>query len=127
MDFETVWERVKQATKWRRQGDMATFLDVTDQTISGAKGRGTFPLEWAFKISGAFNVSTDWLMRGVEQTYGDQTGLTEEETILLEIYNDLSDDYKDELITSLRALIDLDQDSKKKRVVLLEKLRKGAG
>ncbi len=81
-------------------------------------------------IAQSTGISIDWLLTGEGPERRDQvsaSGLTEEEATLLEIYNDLSDDYKDELITSLKALIDLDQDSKKKRVVLLEKLRKGAG
>lgn len=89
-------------------------------------------------IAQSTGISIDWLLTGEGPMHRGQAtamsanegtaayGLTEEEATLLEIYNDLSDDYKDELITSLKALIDLDQDSKKKRVGLLEKLRKGA-
>ncbi len=80
-------------------------------------------------ISAKTGIFIDWLLTGKgpmhQNSIVSSSGLTEEEATLLEIYNDLSDDYKDELITSLKALIDLDQDSKKKRVALLEKLRKG--
>ena len=90
-------------------------------------------------IAKSTGVSIDWLLTGEAPMYRGQAtamtanegtapyGLTEEERVLLEIYNDLSDEYKDELITSLKALIDLDQDSRKQRVALLEKLRKSAG
>ncbi len=125
--FSPVWKRIQEGTGWNNQGDLASFLDINPSSISLAKRKGVFHLEWIFRVVQHFHLSFDWLISGEGMMQRDQTGLTEEETTLLEIYSDLSDEYKDELITSLKALIDLDQDSKKLRVALLEKLRRAAG
>ena len=64
MNFDEVWGRVCNATNWRKYGEMADYLKIKSPTISGAKNRGTFPIEWAFKIAQGFNLSTDWLLTG---------------------------------------------------------------
>jgi len=64
MNFDDVWGRVKQVTGWNKYGELASFIGTTPQSISGVKGRGAFPLEWAFKIARLYNSSTDWLMTG---------------------------------------------------------------
>jgi len=56
--------RVNTVTGWRFLREMGDFLEITSSTISGAKERGNFPVEWAFKIAQAFNTSTDWLLTG---------------------------------------------------------------
>lgn len=62
--FLQVQVRVNTVTGWRFLREMADFLGITPQSISGAKERGNFPVEWAFKIAQAFNTSTDWLLTG---------------------------------------------------------------
>ncbi len=44
--------------------DLADFLDIKSSSVSGAKRRGVFPLEWAFKVAQGHNLSTDWLATG---------------------------------------------------------------
>ncbi|MDD2467373.1 MAG: helix-turn-helix domain-containing protein [Desulfobulbus sp.] len=63
-EFEEVWVRVALVTRWEKQGQLADFLNITPQTVSGAKGRGSFPVEWAFKVASAYGASTDWLLTG---------------------------------------------------------------
>jgi len=62
--FYQVLDRCYKATGWRKQKDLATFLGIKSPSISGAKERGSFPIDWAFRIAQAFNVSTDWLLTG---------------------------------------------------------------
>lgn len=62
--FDDVWERVRQATCWEKDNQLATFLKVQPGTISGARQRNSFPIQWAYKIGQEFGCSTDWLMRG---------------------------------------------------------------
>lgn len=64
MNFDEVWERICELTRWRKFGDMADFLGITSQSVSGAKNRGTFPIEWAFKIGQNFGLSTEWILTG---------------------------------------------------------------
>ncbi|PKN16533.1 MAG: hypothetical protein CVU66_00585 [Deltaproteobacteria bacterium HGW-Deltaproteobacteria-23] len=66
MNFDEVWERLCKATGWRKMGEMADFLSIKSPSVSGAKSRGTFPIEWAFKIGQEFGLSTDWILTGKE-------------------------------------------------------------
>ncbi len=64
MNFDDAWERVKQITGWKKYGELAEFIGTTSQSLSGVKGRGAFPLEWAFKIARAYRSTTDWIVTG---------------------------------------------------------------
>ena len=56
--------RVRAVTGWERQHEIAAFLGIKASSVSGCKARDSFPVEWAFKIASAYNVSTDWLLTG---------------------------------------------------------------
>lgn len=62
--FDDVWERIRQVTKWGTYTDLANFLSISSSSITGAKDRGNWPIEWAFKIAQVYNVSIDWLLTG---------------------------------------------------------------
>ena len=62
--FEEAWARIVLVTGWAKQADLAKFLGIKSQTVSGVKKRGSFPVEWAFRIAQAYNLSTDWLLTG---------------------------------------------------------------
>ncbi len=62
--FEDVWERVRKATELRTQADMATFLNIKSPSITGAKQRGHFPLDWAYRISAKYGLGLDYLLHG---------------------------------------------------------------
>lgn len=64
MNFDDVWNRICVHTGWHKYGEMADFLSVSAQAVSGAKNRGMFPIEWAFKIAQGHDLSTDWLLTG---------------------------------------------------------------
>ncbi len=64
MNFDEAWERVSNALRWRKLGEMAEFLGITSQSVSGARNRGVFPIEWAFKIGQEFGLSTEWILTG---------------------------------------------------------------
>lgn len=71
MDFDGVFERIKKVTGWRTQSALADHLGITQGAIGGAKTRGKFPLEWAWKISQEFGVSFEFIMKGKDQSFGD--------------------------------------------------------
>jgi hypothetical protein len=62
--FNEVWDRVVLLTEWQRLLQMADFLGFSSASISGAKKRGFFPVEWAIKIAHGYKGSTDWLLTG---------------------------------------------------------------
>ncbi len=62
--FDEVWERIRQATPLRSQADLAAALEIKSPSISGAKLRGAFPLDWAFRIALLHGLSLDYLLRG---------------------------------------------------------------
>lgn len=64
MEFEAVWKRIKETTGWSKFSDLAEYLDIKSQSVSGAKKRGGLPLEWVFKVAQGYQVSTDWLLTG---------------------------------------------------------------
>lgn len=62
--FDAVWERIKQVTDWQKDNQLAAFLEVQPGTVSGARQRNSFPIQWAFKIGQEYHCNTDWLMTG---------------------------------------------------------------
>lgn len=64
MNFDEVWTRICEITGWRKSGQMADFLEIKSQSVSGAKSRGQFPIEWAFKIGQEYGLSTEWILTG---------------------------------------------------------------
>ena len=64
MGFRDRWNRVRQVTRLKKQSQLAEFLGVSSSNTSQAKLKDRFPLQWAFKIGQAFNISTDWIMTG---------------------------------------------------------------
>lgn len=63
--FNEVWQRICKATSWTKQGQLAEYLDIAPQSVSGAKARGSFPIEWALKVANGFDASTDYLLFGM--------------------------------------------------------------
>lgn len=55
---------MRHLTGWSKKGELADFLGIKRQSVSGAVRRGVFPLEWAYKIAIAFDSSTDWVIDG---------------------------------------------------------------
>lgn len=62
--FDAAWERVKAVTGWKKQSELAAFLGIKAPNVSGAKDRGTFPYDWARKLSLAYAVNAEWLLSG---------------------------------------------------------------
>lgn len=60
--FTESWDRVKEITGWRKDNELAKFLEISGSSVSGTKGRGNFPIEWAHKIALAYESSTDWIL-----------------------------------------------------------------
>ena len=65
-DFNKVWGRIRKVTGWKRYGQFAEFLNIRSASVSGAKSRGAMPIEWALRVAQSRNISTDWLLTGVE-------------------------------------------------------------
>jgi hypothetical protein len=64
--YEPVWERIKSKTGWERHLELADFLDITSATVSHAWKKGSFPIQWAFKVAQVYDCSTDWLLTGAD-------------------------------------------------------------
>ena len=50
LSFDRAWRRVRELTGLKTQAELAHTLGVTSSGISDAKKRGTFPLEWIYKL-----------------------------------------------------------------------------
>jgi len=62
--FDQIWSRICQSTGWKKQHELAAFLNIKPASVSGAKARGNFPVEWAFRVAQTYDLSTDWLVTG---------------------------------------------------------------
>lgn len=71
MGFDDVFDRIKKITGWRTQTALAEGLGITQGSIAGAKTRGKFPLEWAWKIAQDYGVSFEFIMKGDDRSYSD--------------------------------------------------------
>lgn len=61
-DFATVWNRLRRSTPLRSQQDLAAALGITPPTVSEAKKRGVFPLEWTYRLARLFQLRLDDLL-----------------------------------------------------------------
>jgi hypothetical protein len=64
MIFAGCWERIKKATGMRRQSQLAAFLDISASSVTEAKNRDSFPLDWVQKIAREYDLSMDWILTG---------------------------------------------------------------
>jgi hypothetical protein len=78
MNFDEVWERVRSRTGWRKYGEMADFLGIRSQSVSSARNKGLFLVEWAFKIAQKYDISTDWLLTGRHPGAGESAHIDED-------------------------------------------------
>ncbi|MDH4318949.1 MAG: helix-turn-helix domain-containing protein [Desulfobulbaceae bacterium] len=62
--YDDVWQRICTVTNWTKQIELANYLGIDSSSVSGAKSRKIFPIEWAFKVAQGFDTSTDYLLTG---------------------------------------------------------------
>lgn len=62
--FDELWGRVQLLTGWKNYVDLSEYIGITQQSVSGAKKRGFFPIEWAYKVARGYKGSTDWILTG---------------------------------------------------------------
>lgn len=64
ISFDPAWGRICTITGWSKYGELASFLQIEAGSVSGAKRRGSIPIEWLYEIGQHYNVTTDWLATG---------------------------------------------------------------
>ena len=72
--FDDVWKRICSVTHWKNQSDLAGFLGIKSPSVTGAKNRGTFPIEWAVKLALDYNINITWLLTGEGSKYCGKQG-----------------------------------------------------
>lgn len=60
--FDKVFDVVKNNTSIETQKDLALVLGVTQQSISDARTRGRFPMEWLIKMCVIYNINLDAML-----------------------------------------------------------------
>lgn len=60
--FDKVFEVVKANTEIKTQNDLALVLSVTQQSVSDARTRGRFPMEWLIKMCVIYNINLDSML-----------------------------------------------------------------
>ena len=76
--FIDVWNRIVVLTGWQNYVQLAEFLGFSSSSISGAKNRGFFPIEWAYNVAHHYNGVTDWLLTGEGPIYKGEADKREE-------------------------------------------------
>lgn len=69
INFDEIFERIKQATKTRTQVELAEVLDIRQSSISDAKRRNSVPSDWYIKLFEQFGLNPDWLKKGSGPMY----------------------------------------------------------
>lgn len=64
INFDEIFERIKQATNTRTQVELAEVLDIRQSSISDAKRRNSVPADWYMKLFESFGLNPDWLKKG---------------------------------------------------------------
>jgi hypothetical protein len=62
--FDSVFSRLMAAVGTKKAVDVANALEISQQSISGAKAKQKIPEGWLTSISDKFGVSVDWLRTG---------------------------------------------------------------
>lgn len=73
--FDAVWDRLKKIAGFKRQADLAEALKITGSSVSGAKQRGLFPLEWAYKLALTKQISLDYILKGEQESAAVTSGV----------------------------------------------------
>ena len=60
--FDKVFDVVKNNTSIDTQKDLALVLGVTQQSVSDARTRGRFPMEWLIKMCVIYNINLDLML-----------------------------------------------------------------
>lgn len=87
---------------------LATACGVSDQAVTGWTKTGRINKKNLPAIAQALGVSVDWLLTGREPPSGstdaaNEEALSRQEQIILELFRDLTDDQKAEVVRSLEA------------------------
>lgn len=70
--FDKVFDVVKANTEIKTQNDLALVLSVTQQSVSDARTRGRFPMEWLIKMCVIYNINLDAMLGLNGNGHGDQ-------------------------------------------------------
>ena len=62
--FDEVWDRLRQTLGIKRQVQLAEMLGISSPSITDAKQRGLFPLNWAYILASKYNISLDFILLG---------------------------------------------------------------
>lgn len=102
--IEYVLERLKAVLDAPSDSALSRALDITPQTISSWKIRGSIPYSKCIDVAREENVSLDWLLtgqgamhRGKGQENAQIPELTPRETALLTLFNELSENDQREI------------------------------
>jgi len=57
--FDKVFDVVRNNTNIETQKDLALVLGVTQQSVSDARTRGRFPMEWLIKMCVSYKINLD--------------------------------------------------------------------
>lgn len=66
MEFKDAFNRIRLETDIQNQDQLATFLEIKQASVSGAKKRGQFPRAWAEKVAKHYKLRYEWIMEGTE-------------------------------------------------------------
>ena len=66
MEFKDAFNRIRLETEIQNQEQLATFLEIKQASVSGAKKRGQFPRAWAEKVAKHYSLRYEWIMEGTE-------------------------------------------------------------
>ena len=69
VNFDEIFERIKQSTNTRTQMELAEVLDIRQSSISDAKRRNSVPAEWYMKLFERFGLNPAWLKGGTGPKY----------------------------------------------------------
>ena len=67
INFQSIVERMKQASGLQNESAIAKALDISPQAMSNFKNKGEIPADRIIQFAGKFKLSVDWLLTGEGQ------------------------------------------------------------
>ena len=64
-EHEAIYERIKIALDAKNDSEVATALEIKQQSVTSARKRGKIPPGWITKIAQERDISSDWLLFGI--------------------------------------------------------------
>jgi len=64
LNFSEIWNRISCETDIKNYSQLAQLIGISQQSVSSAKRKNRFPINWAYNVAKKYNLLTEWILTG---------------------------------------------------------------